>query len=284
MPGAPTTIKGSETPIRCPAPGTQPRDRACGAIGLFGQPFDQFAKCVNCVIHNTQCVTYNTLVSSRTLRYVSRMTHDTDRHLKEALGQYVQQEGLRPTARRTGIPLGVIRAIIEDRDVSGANLRLATEKLGLEFYIGPKREYFAGREEPAPVELAQVDRFSLAVSAGPGASEVAMPDETVPFAAQHLRRHKIKPAEVAVLDVRGDSMEPILFDGDTILVDKVKSRPVSGKMYVVVRPENVQVKWVIVTRRAITLVSENEAYPPERVDPHDNAEFYRVRWFGHFIR
>lgn len=212
------------------------------------------------------------------------MTQEMDNALKEALEQYVQQEGLRPLARRTGIPLGVIRAIIEGRDVSGTNLRMVTDKLGLEFYIGPRRSYLGGQAESEPVELAPVDRFALAVSAGHGASEVAFPAETVPFAAQHLRRHNLKPADLAVLDVRGDSMEPILYDGDTILVDKVKSRPQSGKMYVVLRGDNVQVKWVMVTRRAITLVSENEAYPPERVDPHDNPEFYRVRWFGHFIQ
>lgn len=211
------------------------------------------------------------------------MTQAVDRALKDALEQYVQQEGLRPLARRTGIPLGVIRAIIEDRDVSGANLRLVTEKLGLEFYIGPKRHYLGGQAEVEPVELTPVDRFSISVSAGHGTVDVAIPVEPVPFAAQHLRRHNLKAADLAVLDVRGDSMEPILYDGDTILVDKSKSRPESGKMYVILRNGHVQVKWVMVTRRSITLVSENEAYKPEQIDPHDHPEFYRVRWFGHFL-
>lgn len=79
-------------------------------------------------------------------------------------------------------------------------------------------------------------------------------------------------------------MEPMLFDGDPILVDKQKSKPKSGEMYVVVRRESVQVKWVTVLRNAVQLVSENDSYPPERVDAHDAPEFYKVRWFGHFVR
>lgn len=206
--------------------------------------------------------------------------------LKDALDQYVQEEGLRPAARKTGIPLGVIRAILEDRDVSGENLRLASDRLGLEFYIGPKRAATTEVVEPQLGELVSVDRFAISASAGHGTSEVATPIEPVLFAEQHLRRHKLKPTDLAVLDVRGDSMEPILFDGDTILVDKVKSRPVSGKMYVVVRGDNVQVKWVLVKRSGITLDSENPDYGPERLDPRDlpEPEFYKVRWFGHFVR
>lgn len=139
----------------------------------------------------------------------------------------------------------------------------------------------AARDDDAP--LAMVDRLELQVSAGPGASGDTIPIEPIPFSPEVLRRNSLRADELAVLEVRGDSMEPVLFAGDLVMVDKAPSKPVSGKMYVVARGSDVQIKWVTVMRSAIQLISENEHYPPERVDPHDGPRFYRVRWFGHFI-
>lgn len=214
------------------------------------------------------------------------MTQTTSAALKEVVGKFVEDEGLRPLARRTEIPVGVIRAIMEDRDVSGTNLHRVAEALGLEFYIGPRREMPEG-SMPFPnetEEVAHLQRFDLQVSAGPGSMGVATPKETVPFSARWLRRHNLRPSAISILEVRGDSQEPILYDGDPIIVSKRPVRPKSGKLYVVVRQDSVQIKWVTVLRHAFQLISENPAYPPERVDVHDAPEFYPVLWFGHFIR
>jgi phage repressor protein C with HTH and peptisase S24 domain len=137
---------------------------------------------------------------------------------------------------------------------------------------------------PTEGGTAFVDQFDLQVSAGAGSLGVAVPKEPIPFNANWLRRHGLRASEVAMLEVRGDSMEPILFDGDAVLVAKRSSKPKSGKMYVVARPDSVQVKWVTVLRSAVQLVSENDAYPPERVEGHDGPQFFRVCWFSHFLR
>jgi len=206
--------------------------------------------------------------------------------LKGLLDGHVQDEGLRPLARRTAIPLGVIRSILEGRDISSSNLNLVADKLGLEFYVGPKREL--GRERaPEPQDdgdVAFLDHFDLQPAAGHGSLGVGAPTEPIPFSARWLRRHGLRPHAVSVLEIRGDSQEPLLYSGDTIIVAKQKVRPKSGRLYVVARRYSVQIKWVTVLRRAFELVSENPAYQPERVDIHDNPDFYPVLWFGHFIR
>lgn len=207
--------------------------------------------------------------------------------LRSLLDAHVQDEGLRPLARRVGIPLGVIRAIIDGRDVSGANLQRVAERFGLEFYIGPRRESVPPASDSAPPaegDTELLDHFDLQVSAGAGAIGVAEPADPVPFSSRWLRKHGLRPKEVSVLEVRGDSQEPVLFDGDYIIVDKRKARPKSGQLYVVVRRDSVQIKWVTVLRNAVQLVSENPAYPPERVEAHEAPDFYKVRWFSHFIR
>ncbi|MBN9332382.1 S24 family peptidase [Devosia sp.] len=203
--------------------------------------------------------------------------------LKEAIELFVRDEGLRPFSRRTGIPLGVVRAVLQERDISGANLLLITQALGLEFYIGPKRSSSPSTPismEPADeADTAFLDKFDLQVSAGPGTMGVAIPSEPVPFSARWLRKHNLRASELALLEVKGDSQEPILFDGDPIMVDKAPSRPKTGQLYVVVRRDSIQVKWVTVLRKAFELVSENPDYPTERIDIHDAPDFYRVRWF-----
>lgn len=139
-------------------------------------------------------------------------------------------------------------------------------------------------EEAPPTSAALVDRLELKVSAGAGSSGTTEAIERIPFSPTMLRRHSLKPSDLAVLEVKGDSMEPVLYEGDTVLVDKSPSRPLSGKMYVVARGGDLQIKWVTVMRSGIQLLSENAHYPPERIDLHDSPQFYRVRWFGHFIR
>lgn len=234
----------------------------------------------------------NTLVSSGLTRYVSRMTQALAAEgsvLKEMLDVLVRQEGLRPLSRRLDIPLGVIRSLMSGRDVSGENLKALAEKLGLEFYIGPPRTpdvmAVGSDDELTPeADAAFLDHFDLQVSAGAGSLGVAEPVDPVPFSAKWLRRHGLRPNQVSVLEVRGDSQEPVLFDGDFIIVDKATSKPKTGQLYVVVRRDSVQVKWVHVLRNAVQLISENPSYPPERVEAHEAPEFYKVRWFSHFLR
>lgn len=174
-----------------------------------------------------------------------------------------------------------------DRKPEGDFIQTLAEKVGadLNALFGstgtpPESLYI---DEDSVVVPALVDRLELQVSAGAGASGATAPVERIPFSAHMLRRNNLRPDELAVLEVRGDSMEPVLFDGDMVLVDRAASKPASGKMYVVARGDNVQVKWVTVLRGAVQLISENEAYPAERVDMHDAPAFYKVRWFGHFI-
>lgn len=141
------------------------------------------------------------------------------------------------------------------------------------------------REEVFSGEVALVDRFKLQVSAGGGSSDVALPTTPMAFGSAWLRRNGIKPDEVSVLEVKGDSMFPLLHDGDPIIVNKRKSRPVDGKVYVIVRPDLVQVKKVVTLQRRFELLSENSAYPTERIDFREapEPEFFKVRWFSHFL-
>ena len=61
-------------------------------------------------------------------------------HLRSAVRQHVEREGLRPLSVRTGVPVGQLRSILQGRAALSTTLERVSSALGLEFYIGPPRK------------------------------------------------------------------------------------------------------------------------------------------------
>ena len=104
-----------------------------------------------------------------------------------------------------------------------------------------RAEYDAGDDDmPAvrPVEVVEV-----AAAAGGGAEVY---DETVVgrlwFRNDWLDRHAIDPAQSNVISVRGESMEPTLPDGCSILVDRERRNPHEDRIYVMRTMDGLVVK------------------------------------------
>lgn len=77
-----------------------------------------------------------------------------------------------------------------------------------------------------PPVIIRVPRLAVSVSAGPG--RLVTSEATVAsagYAAEDLARLGIRATDAAILDVRGDSMQPTLIDGDRILVDRGQRTP-----------------------------------------------------------
>ena len=66
-------------------------------------------------------------------------------HLRSAVRQHVEREGLRPLSVRTGVPVGQLRSILHGRAALSTTLERVSSALGLEFYIGPARTAGAAR-------------------------------------------------------------------------------------------------------------------------------------------
>ena len=60
--------------------------------------------------------------------------------LQDAVERQIESEGLRPFAKRIGVPLGQVRGAQEGRNLSSDTIQKLTDKLGLEYYIGPPRK------------------------------------------------------------------------------------------------------------------------------------------------
>lgn len=116
-------------------------------------------------------------------------------------------------------------------------------------------------------EFVHVPRLSVEASAGHGAT--ALDEETTGFYAfnrKWLARRRLSPSNLAVVSVRGDSMEPRLSDGDLILVDRAQREIADGLAYVLRMDNDLLVKNVQRIRTGVVaLLSANTFYPAREV-------------------
>jgi phage repressor protein C with HTH and peptisase S24 domain len=141
----------------------------------------------------------------------------------------------------------------------------------------------------APEDLSYVDngdwvdvpRLPLEASAGPGAvgaAEIAF--DAFRFSRRWLREQGLEPALLSSIRVLGDSMDPLLRDGDEILVDRTP-RPFREGVHVVRLGEALHVKLLqAVPPDRLRLVSRNAAYEPVEVAMSDVDVVGRVVWKG----
>ena len=150
--------------------------------------------------------------------------------------------------------------------------------------VGETRaEYDAGGESPIrdPVDVNEV-----AAAAGGGA---VIFDETVVgrlwFRRDWLARHAIDPKQCNVISVRGESMEPTLPDGCSILVDRSQGRRRRrvGRILVMRTEDGLVVKRVGRDEEGNWLIeSEHPAWPP--VPWSDTTEIVgEVRWLARVL-
>ena len=112
-----------------------------------------------------------------------------------------------------------------------------------------------------------IPRFSIEASAGPGTA--AESEETTGFYAfnqKWLARRGLNPANLAVIAVRGDSMEPKLAEGDLILIDRAQRQIADGRAFVLRIDSDLLVKHIQrIGPGTISLISANRLYPPREV-------------------
>lgn len=133
--------------------------------------------------------------------------------------------------------------------------------------------------------IQEVRMFDISASAGNGA---LASEETVigyqPFRDQQLARITTAPVDrLAVIIVRGDSMEPTLTNLDQILVDTTVTRVGRDGIYIIALDDELLVKRcnVDIQTRDILVISDNERYPMGRVTEKDKLEVKgRVVWIG----
>lgn len=137
------------------------------------------------------------------------------------------------------------------------------------------KSYIAARKG----EWVDVPRLDIDASAGPGA--LAAQEEAFDafrFSRKWLAEQGLDGSHLSAIRVVGDSMEPLLREGDEVLVDR-RPQPFRDGVHVVRLDESLLVKRVASQGAGrFSLLSQNLAYPPIQVGAEEFEIVGRVVW------
>lgn len=217
----------------------------------------------------------------------------------DRLAAAIGEETAYAFAARAGIPDATVRKYLRGTVPGVDNLILLADTAGvrLEWLAadrGPMRGDVTAEVAPAgPSALGEgkvrIERLAIEASAGGGL--IALHENTVDTAEvpeRWMRMLGVNPAYARILTVRGDSNEPTIRDGDTLLVDISINQIVDERFYIVVFSGIVLVKRVQLDMGAggIKLLSDNDAYEPQSIAAKDLPDLHiagRVAFYGRSI-
>lgn len=165
-----------------------------------------------------------------------------------------------------------------DSPVTAYNLPVAEPRTLEGVYVRPIITYESLEELPKESTVL-ITRIDVELSAGNGREAWHIEEkEPLPFQADYIRRLDSKPKDLVAVKVRGDSMEPRLFDGDSVAIDRADTRvPADGKVFALVYANELLVKRLFrMPDGGLKIVSDNhERYDPIIV-PADKVEHVTV--------
>jgi len=144
--------------------------------------------------------------------------------------------------------------------------RAICDALGLELYIGPPRG-----APPAPTttvageQFDTVARHDVVGAAGDGMINLdGPPIDHLAFSKRWLAQNGISAGDSVLINVRGDSMEPSLYDGDLVMIDRRKTHLRSGQIYAFRDGDALRIKRIeIIPGTALILRSDNPKHQAE---------------------
>ncbi len=136
-----------------------------------------------------------------------------------------------------------------------------------------------------PEGIVMIPMVAARLSAGHGSFETSADVEGhYAFKAAFLRR-KGQAARMVLMRVAGESMQPIIWDGDAVLIDQSQTAPSPGSTYAVSVEDMVYLKVIDAQPGKLVLKSFNPEYTPIDVpmgeDMADSVRILgRVVWLG----
>lgn len=126
-------------------------------------------------------------------------------------------------------------------------------------------------------EFSLVSRFDIGLSAGPGLVPVKDAAAGHIAVSRHwLRQHNLSAGNCAMVRVCGDSMSPTVPDGSWVLIDAAETQVVREGVFAFSREGEAFIKRFVPvgggetgSPKALIIVSDNPAIPPETVTGHD---------------
>lgn len=173
---------------------------------------------------------------------------------------------LRPMALHFGVSVDALRTGLPDLDV---------ERKDAASYAIRTPHGLALREPGRDVAVIEVSARVTATGSRPAFEFVATGLHS-PYPAAWFAAHGVAPAQVRAMAVRGASMEPILFEGDTVAISLASTRIEDGRVYLFIsggRAADARIRRLFRTSHgALRVVSDNAdktRYPDELLSADD---------------
>ena len=186
----------------------------------------------------------------------------TDKALAEAIGMSTQAFANRKNTESVPYEEIIAAAVIKN--------------LSIEYIFTGKQivdEIADQRPEYTKSEYAEIQHYNVQAAAGSG--RLATEEETLKplsFRRDWLAKRHLTPANLAIVSVSGDSMEPYLKDEDLVLVDRSQITITSGKTYVLRLDGHLLVKNLqLLPHGLVQVASFNPGCPPYQVNLSDES-------------
>ena len=197
-----------------------------------------------------------------------------------------------------GLPADAVRSILRGGKKAGTTLNRAQDvcnALGLELYIGPRRDSGPVQVIDREAEYAHIPVHDAMLAAGSGVLNGN--EEIIDFLAfrrDWLRRIGLDPARAVIARATGESMQPCVWDGDLVLIDRSRTDlPIHPKperarrapVFALLDDGQAKIKraWLVEPSLAM-LLSDNPDYAPTFARTDNLSIIGKVVWWGHTSR
>ncbi len=199
-------------------------------------------------------------------RIVDESSIPSQKKLASILG--VDSSAISQAKKRNSIPRAWIAIISQKLDLNPNWVQTGHGKKKLNRFVDAKANFEV------------IPKVKARLSAGGGSFDVEPNIEGYYLFQKEWLRKKGSPKSMVLMDICGNSMEPELKDGDTVLVDQSKNEILAGAIYAIGIDDTVMVKRIEKLPGKLVLISENKRYPPTYLQ---GEEINSVRILGKVI-
>lgn len=197
-----------------------------------------------------------------------------DEFLKRCLQMVDVAGGISKAANLADVSMPTIRrwldGEVEPRLSSLANLASALN-VSLDWvYFGEesneiKPEIILSKDAKLCSDFEFIKGYNVQASAGHGVlNNNEEPTRYLAFRKKWLRFKNLSPNNLVIIFVKGDSMQPTIYDNDTILINLAQKNLIDGFIYVLRQGEDLLVKRIQKLPNGVRLISDNKFY--DKVD------------------
>jgi phage repressor protein C with HTH and peptisase S24 domain len=206
----------------------------------------------------------------------------------QRLREAIAPEKASPFADRAGVPHPTVFKYLKPPANFSPSLEIIAK---LAEAAGVTLDWLALGRGEGPVTttgFAKIPRYDATLAAGAGSwNDGRRRLDDIPFTQAFLNKRlgRTSTAGLAILEAKGDSMEPTISDGALVMVDEADTRLIDG-VFAFLLDGDARIKRFRKRTDGVEIISDNPAYPPELVAGKDLKRLQiigRTLWVGQLL-